>query len=219
MNLMFVILVYITFVVDINGAWLKQPTSINNDAVELTQLSEKSWSLKPAIIMRAEPFIYCQVIDKCCEDEDRVEAVSLMHQRIQHAEEDRFVKLMHMCMNSSTSNKENQKCSSVVQSMISPETLFKDSDVRKYFSLIDHHNKELEHYFDLFPSSCNSEEVHAFTCLSNKKLIKKCVSKVLQNIYNNDYKNYQKTIVNIKKMLIILNQQLSEAFTKNINTE
>ncbi len=219
MHSMFAILFCFAIVVGINGAWLKQPASINKDAVELTQLLEKLWSLKPDILNRLKPFVYCEIMDKCCEDKDRVEAISIMSQYIINTDDGRFEQIMQTCMNSSTSNMPDHVCSSIVKSIVSIETVYRDSNVRKYLDIIDRHGIGLSGIIDQIQLTCNSEEFHAFACLSNKKLMEKCANKVLQKIYNLDYKNYQKIIENAKQLMTEVNQQISTALTKDTNKE
>jgi hypothetical protein len=151
-------------------------------------------------------------MDKCCEDKDRVEAVSLIGQYTIRTDGDRFVQIMQTCMNLSTSNKADHVCSSIVKSIVPTEIVFKDSNARKYFNIIDHHGTVLNDFIDRMHLACNSEELHAFICLSNKKLMQKCINKVLQKIYNDDYKNYQKIIENTKQVMIAANQQISKIY-------
>jgi len=221
MHRVFDTLFCIIFVISINGVWLKPPASIDTDAIELTQLMEKFWSLKPIIFKRTRPWVYCQVIDKCCEDEDRSEAVSLISQYLDGTNRYRFIEVIITCMSSSTLNKADQLCSSIFESIIPARITYQNSDVKKYIRIIRKYKKELDNIFDQILSTCNSEEVHAFFCLSNKKLMETCVVKILQKLYDDDDddKNDQDFIVNTKQLLIDLNQQLSEAFIENTDGE
>jgi hypothetical protein len=199
----------IIFVVGINGAWLKQLTSIDEDANELAQLAEEFWSLKPAILKRAKPFVYCQIIDQCCNDEDRSEAVSLMGQYIYGSDGYQFAELMLTCMNPTASNKSNKLCLSTVESIVSLRTIYQNPDVKKYISITRNYEKELISIHNYVLSTCNSEEIQAYFCLSNKKLVETCSGKILQKIYDNVYTNYEEFVADTKQALIDINQQLS----------
>ena len=204
MHSMFTILFCIGIIVGINCARLKQPASINKDSTEIAQLLEKIWSKKPDVLNYADPIIYCAIIDKCCEDKDRVEAASLMN-----SDGTRFEQIMQGCMNSSNSKKADHACSSVVKSPVSTETLFNDKNVQKYMN-ITNRSTGLNKMVDEMSSACNSEELHAFMCLSNTKLMQKCIVKVLQENYDSDYKNYQTNIKALKEMMISANEHLSK---------
>lgn len=219
MSYILVTLLYIIFVVGINGAWLKESGSTNEDAIELTELIVKLWSLKPDVMKRARPLVYCRIINECCDDEERSEAISLMGQVIHGTPEYHFAEIMLTCINSTTANQANELCSSIVDSIISMRMASKYSNMKKYFDITNKYDKELNNLVNYILSTCNSEEIHAFFCLSNKKLMEICSGRVLQTIYDDDYKNYQETITNTKQILINLNQQLSRAFIKNNNVE
>jgi hypothetical protein len=207
----------IIFVVGINGAWIKQPASIDENAVELTQLTEKFWSLKPTIFKRTKPVVYCQIIDQCCDDEDRLEAVSLMSQYIDGTDRYSFAEVLLTCMNSTTAHEENQLCSSIIESIIPLRITYQNSDVQKYIHITNKYDKLLDNLLDYILSTCNSEEIYALLCLSNEKLVKTCAGRILQNIYDDHYKSYEAVVMYTKQVLIDLNQQLSEALITNTN--
>jgi hypothetical protein len=219
MNRIFISLFCISFFVDINGASIEQTVSINEDAIEIGELTEKLWSLKPAVLNNRKPLIYCQIIDKCCNDEDRDEAISLMSQFMDGTGKTRFVQIINTCMHSTNSNEGNQLCQTVVQSIIPSRIPYQNSNVEKYFDILSRSNRQLGGFFNHIISSCNSEELHALFCLSNKKLVENCAGKILQKIYDDDYENYQTIMLNTKRVLTDLNQQLSKAFIKNANTK
>jgi hypothetical protein len=95
----------IIFVVDIHEAFLKTPASINKDAIEMAQLAEKLWSFKPDILNHARNLTYCPIIDQCCDEEDRSEAISLMNPFEYRALTDDLENVMERCMNTTKSNK------------------------------------------------------------------------------------------------------------------
>jgi hypothetical protein len=216
---MFAILFCIGIVVGINGAWLKQPASINQDAVELAQLTQTFWSLAPAAMKRAKPLVYCQIIDQCCNDEDRTEAVSLIGQSIDGTDEGRFVQTMQKCMNSTNSNEGNQLCPSIVQSISQSYIFRKHPDVKKFFNILDQYDKPIAIVFDPVGSVCNSEEIHSLICSSKITFAEKCISKALRKIYDNKSHDYQKNVLDAKQAFTTINQQLSKAFISNANTE
>jgi hypothetical protein len=203
----------ITFIVVVHGASRKTPASIDKDAIEMAQLVEKLWSFKPAIIKRAKPLVYCQVIDHCCEEEDRSKAISLMDLSM---DENDFKNVMERCMNTTTSNQENQLCLTVLNSIVPEWTTYMSSDVRNYTDTVDKYMYKLQ--FNI-PFACNSEEIHAFICSSNTKLVGSCARKTLEEIYDYNYKNYGKTIKYIKQTLMDANQELSKIFIKNTNVD
>lgn len=61
--------------------------------------------------------------------------------------------------------------------------------------------------------------MHAFICSCNTKLVKSCAVKIFQEIYDNDYKNYRKTIKSLKNSLINAKQELSKEFIQKTKTE
>jgi len=208
----------IIFVVDVRGASLKTPASIDKDAIETARLVEQLWSFKPAILKRTKPLIYCQIIDQCCEDEDRLKGISLMNPLMSNNGVDSFENVMERCMNTTTSNKENQQCPVTIKSIIPSWTIFRNLDVKKYMDIVKKYMNKLEKVFEDTTFVCNSEEIHAFTCLSNTKLVESCAGKILQELYDYDYKNYQNNIKYIKQTLIDANQELVRVFIKNTNT-
>ncbi len=219
MHRILITLFCIIFVVGINGAWLKPLTSIDEDAIAITQLLEKFWSLKPAILKNTRPLVYCQIIDQCCEDEDRSKAISLMSQYIDGTDRYSFTEVMYTCINLTASNKADESCSSILTSVVPPRIAYSNSDVKKYFDIISKYVKELDHYFYDITLTCNSEETHAVLCSSDRKLIEICTGKILQKIYDDNDKNYQAIMMNTKRVLIDLHQQLFEAFIENTNTD
>jgi hypothetical protein len=209
-------LIFINFVGDINGALLKSPASIDEDAVELAQLIQKLWSFRPALLQRTKPVVYCEFIDECCATEDRLEAISLIGQYSSSYARYHFNQIMATCMNSTRLQRENPFCSSFSGSIISQRMAYQNADVKKYIDVIDNHEKDFLKMFFRITSTCNGEQMHALLCSTNKKLIQTCAGKLLQDIYDrNDYKNYQEIARKTNKGLVHIIQELSEIFTKN----
>ncbi len=219
MHLILLLWFFTIFMGGINGASLKHPVSIDENAIELTQLTEKFWSLKPDILKRTKPVVYCQIIDQCCDGEDRLEAVSLISQYIDGTDKYSLAEVLLTCMNSTTANKADQLCSSIIESIIPLRIMYQNSDVQKYINITSKYDKLLNNILDYILSTCNSEEIYALLCLSNEKLVEKCTGKILQKIYDDHYESYEAVMVYTKQVLIDLNQQLSEAFIPNTNTE
>lgn len=73
----------IIFVVGAYGAARKMLPPVHKDAIEVAQLAEKIWSLKPAVFQRSTHLAYCQVIDQCCKKKHRSEAISFFDKHIQ----------------------------------------------------------------------------------------------------------------------------------------
>jgi len=208
----------IIFVVGAHGAAHKTPTSIDKDATELAQLAEKIWSFKPAILKRLKPLAYCQVIDQCCENEQRSEAISLFDQVMSNIYPDRLENLMEECVDTTTSNKEKQLCPGIIESIRPWWIIGRNPDAKKYRNIFMNYLMNITG-FDNIKGDCNSEEIHAFVCSSNTKLVKSCAGKILQEIYDNDYKNYPKTIKSLKQLLINANQELSKEFIEKTKTK
>jgi hypothetical protein len=206
----------IIFVVGAHGAAPKILAPIHKDAIELTQLAEKIWSLKPAIFKRTKPCVYCEVIDQCCEKKHRSEAISFFDQPI--VTNNDFENLIEQCINTTTSNKEKQLCPGIIKSIVPWWIANENPDIKKYqYILMKYLNNITE--FDNIRGNCNGEEIHAFMCSSNTKLVKSCAGKLLQEIYDNDYKNYRKTIKSLKNTLINADQELSKEFIQKTKTE
>jgi hypothetical protein len=208
------------FVVGINGAWLKLPTTVDEDSIEIGRLLTDFWSIKPAIVGKMEPFIYCQVIDQCCENEHRSQATSLFFSfAVERSDDGQFLEVINECVNSTALHDTTQWCSSYQKAIVSSWTAREDPDAIKYFSVIHQNLTKAEKILDRIFSVCNNEEFHAFICSSTKKLVETCLARILQAINDEDgYKAYQEYIVKAKQELITSNQQLSQLFTKNGNT-
>lgn len=214
-----IVLLCIIFVNEINGVSLRQWISIDEDTIELTELIGKFWSLKPNTLKRTKPLIYCRMIDTCCDEEDRLEAISSMSDFIHGNGEIYFAEIMLTCLNSTVSNHPDSLCSSVVDSILSLRMASKYSDVKKYLDITSKYDKDIKNLINSILSTCNNEEIHSFFCLSQKKLMETCMNKVLQRIYNDNHVTYEDIIINTKQILFNLNQQLSQIFIKNINIE
>ena len=207
----------INFVAGINVASLKPSTSIDKHATELAELIIETWSYRPALLRRTKPEVFCPIIDECCEDEDRLEAISLFGRYSYGFSRYYLNKIMETCMNTTSSIKGKQYCSSFQERIISQRIAYEDSVVKQYMDIIDFYEKDLLKMHYRISSSCNSQQIHALVCSSNPKLVEKCTEKMLHEIYDHhDYKNSQKIAMKIKQVLIELNQKLSEKFIKNM---
>jgi hypothetical protein len=204
------------FLSGINGAWLTLPTSVDEDAITLTRLAEEFWSLKPAVFQNKGPLVLCQVIDECCATDDRAKAVSLMVSSItdENRSRNRYARILNTCINST-----DQSCPPLFN-LISPSiTLQEKSDIKQHRRIIMNYDTKLNDLINRVNESCNNEEIHALLCLSDTKLVKTCINKILRSIYDVDgYKVYHEYVVETKQTLIDVNQQLSELFIKNTNT-
>ena len=220
----FVALFAIICMVGIEGASRKTPASINKDAIKLAQLAEKIWSLKPAILKQGRPLIYCEVMNKCCEEEDRSKAISFLDAS-NDLDFDGFENVMKQCMNTTTSNKGNQLCTAVIESIVPPWIIYRNANMgtymgtmNRYIDIIDKYVKNLDKS-DEWALVCNGEEMHALLCLSNTKLVESCVGKMLQQLFDSDYKNYEKTIKDMKQILTKANQDLVTALVEDTSTD
>lgn len=217
MHRTFVGLFAIIFVVGIQGASRRTPASIDEDTIELTQLTEKVWSLKPAILKNAKPLVYCQVMDECCGEEDHSKAISLIDpNNVFDLVE--FENIMGQCMNTTNSNNGNQLCTAVIKSIVPPWIVYRDSNIDKYMNIMDKYMNGLNK-LDEWITACNAKENHAILCLSNTKLIESCTGKMLQKIFDIDYKNYEKAIKNIKQLLTDATQELQTVLVEDINAD
>ncbi|CAF3895380.1 unnamed protein product [Rotaria sp. Silwood1] len=56
---------------------VKRQAFINKDAIQMAGLVARCWSLKSDGLSKKGSFAYCNVIEKCCSDEHRSQAISL----------------------------------------------------------------------------------------------------------------------------------------------
>jgi hypothetical protein len=221
MHCTLIVFVCITFIVGIEGAWIKVPILVDEDAVELTRLAEEFWSLKPAVFQRKGPLVLCEFIDKCCAVEDRFQAISLMVISIanEYRSQNHYATVINTCMNSTVLKQANQSCSSL-QKLISPSIMKQDkSIVTEYIGILLDYFTELNNLAKHIHKSCNDEEIHALLCLSNTKLVTACAGKILHKIYDyNGDPTYQEFVAETKQTLIDLNQQLSDLSATNADT-
>jgi hypothetical protein len=221
-RILLVLFCIIFVVVGINGVWIKLVPSVNEDAIELAQLAEQFWSLKPAVFQRKGPLVLCQFIDECCSTENRFQAISFIVSSIanEYRNKNRYARVLNSCINSTAMEKANQSCP-LLNQIISPSITQEDKfDIIQHRRVIVNYYTQLNNLTNHVYESCNNEEIHALLCLSNTKLIRSCVNKILQEIYDdNGYDGYQEFIIETKKILIDLNQQLSSLSMKNKNTD
>lgn len=218
MHRIFVVLFYIIFAVGIKGAWIELSTSIDEDAVELTQLTETFWSLKPAVFQKKGPLVLCQFIDECCTTENRLQAISSMVYSIVHEyrNKNRYNQVINKCISSIDSKEVNQSCLSLNKLLFPIITEQDKSMIKQHRKIIMNYFLELNNLVTYVNEKCNNEEIHALLCSSNTKLVKTCASKILQVIYNEDgYEIYQEFLTKTKQILVDLNQRLK----KNTNSE
>lgn len=191
----------ITFIVGINGVSLKQSVSIKSDAKELAELALKIWSLKPAILKRVNPFLICELIDKCCHGENRARATLLMSQEPRTDFDNLYGELMKMCVNSSTAEKVDQTCSAVIKSQLSEHMVKDDHAIHQYLDIISEHQDDMLMLPHWIRRSCEIKHFQAFMCLSNTKLVEECATEVLQMALDDDYVDYATLIMKIKQVL------------------
>jgi hypothetical protein len=207
------------FCIGVNTAGLKRPTSMYKDAIELTRLYEEYWSFQPAILKKTVPLIYCHAIDDCCGIEQRSQAISLLHSMKNNISATHlFTEVILTCIDLSSLHQTDQGCSNFLESIISPWIVDNNPDVIQYYSVIDKYDAELTNFYKRMKSTCNKEEYHAFSCLSNKTLTETCTGKTLRKMHDkNGYKAYRQFMMKTKQALTNINQQLSELFIKNTN--
>ncbi|CAF3875015.1 unnamed protein product [Adineta steineri] len=217
MHHILIVFSYVIFISSINGASLQLSTSIDSDAVELSNLVEKFWSSKPAEINKVQPFIYCKVLDTCCEEKQRQEAIPLFFTASFDIDDrNRFQEIVGSCVNSTEQNGRDKWCQTYSQEMISPWDLRSNSKVIQFGQLLMKFDKKIT-IFDMGTTEvCDDEEKYAFMCQSNKKSIQKCVGKLLQNaIKRFDHKTYEELVMENKQALIDINEEWSAISTKN----
>jgi len=222
MHRIFVVLSFIISAVVINGVLVKLPTSAREDTDELTQLAEKFLSLKPVVFQNKGPLVLCQFIDKCCAAEDRFQAISSMVFSIvnEYKSKNRYGKVINKCINSTNLQKASQSCPSLHKLLYPLITKQDRSIIAQYMRRVMIYFTELNKLITNVYEYCNDEEIHALLCLSNTKLVKTCVIKILQAKYDNDGNEvYQKFIVETKQLLMNLNQELFQLVGKNTNTD
>ncbi|CAF1120407.1 unnamed protein product [Adineta steineri] len=217
----FIGLLNILIVIGINSSSHKLSSSsslIDKDAENMAELFEKIWSLKPVSVGKLEPFGYCQVIEECCTNEYRSKAISSFVAFLDnHNVKNRFIQTLNQCIKSTNFIDENNElCSSFQSSIIDHRNDLNDPDVQKFVIAIGKYQKEVERLISTIDSNCNDKEKHAIICLSNKHLLKTCVTKILQ--YSNHIDGdefYQEILMKTKQIFNDIHQQLSYKFKKN----
>ncbi|CAF1394375.1 unnamed protein product [Adineta steineri] len=204
----------------INGASLQLSTSIDSDAVELSNLVEKFWSSKPAEINKVQPFIYCKVLDTCCEEKQRQEAIPLFFTASFDIDDrNRFLETVGSCVNSTEQNGGDKWCQTYSQEMISPWNLRSNPQAVQFKQVMMKLLEKLENIDPNAPDICDDEEKYAFMCLTNKKLTQRCVHKMLKDLIKRlGYKSFEELVMKYKQALIDINQEWSTISIKNGET-
>jgi len=75
---------------------------VNEDAIELAQLAEQFWSLKPAVFQRKGPLVLCQFINECFSTENRFQATPFIVSSIanEYRNENHYARVLNSCINS-----------------------------------------------------------------------------------------------------------------------
>ncbi|CAF5105272.1 unnamed protein product, partial [Rotaria sp. Silwood1] len=194
MHWIFASLSCIIFAISIHGTTVKRQAFINKDAIQMAGLVEKCWSLKPDGLSKKGPLAYCNVIEKCCSNEHRSQAISISASILKLNDDDAALSefIDTKCINSTTFDNENQWCSSfrlLVNDNILSERDVEDPDVEKYRTELQKYAQEASELLENALSTCTGEELYSFMCLSNKNLMKTCAGKLLQKLY--DYNGYK----------------------------
>ncbi|CAF1072818.1 unnamed protein product [Adineta steineri] len=209
-----VILFFMVFIVSINGVSIKPVSSTDNDAIELAQLAEKIWSLKPAALQTKGPLVICQFIDKYCTNENRFQAISSMVSSIvnEYRSKHRYARVLNKCISKTVLEETKQSCP-ILQQLISPTITQQDKfNIIQYQRVLMSYFTELNILISHVQTSCNDEEIHGFLCSSNMTLITTCTNKILREIYNDN--NYEEVIIKTKQALTDLNQELLSLYIK-----
>ena len=128
-------------------------------------------------------------------------------------------KIMEMCVNSSTSNKADQTCATILESTLPDSTLQNDPAVEEYFDIIREVAKDLIMLPRWLSRSCNTEHMQAFLCLSNTKLVESCAKEILQMAFDDDYIDYQEIIKTVKRAFTDILQKVLKKFPNGKNKE
>ncbi|CAF3725268.1 unnamed protein product [Adineta steineri] len=201
----------------VNGASVQLATSIDSDAIELADLMGKFWSSKPAEISKTEPFIYCKVLETCCKEENREEAVPLVFSGLLD-DKNRLLEIVGSCVNSTEQNGGNKWCDTYSQEIILPWDLRSNFQIEQFGQLLVKFDKKIS-IFEVGAEVCDDEEKYAFMCQSNKKIVQRCFHKLLQNaIKQFGYKSYEELVMEDKQALIDINQEWSAVSVKNEKT-
>ncbi|CAF0829027.1 unnamed protein product [Adineta steineri] len=218
MHRILIVLSYVICISYINGASFQLPTTIDNDATEFADLLEKFWNSKPGEINKVQPFIYCKVLETCCEEKQREEAIPLFFPAFS-GDKNRFLEIVGSCINSTEQNGGDKWCRTYSQEIISPWDLQSNLQVEQFEQLLDKFDKKVN-IFDVSTTElCDDEEKYAFMCQSNKKLIQRCIHKLLRNtIKRFGYKSYKKLVMENKQAIIDIYQEWSAVSIKNEET-
>ncbi|CAF1180142.1 unnamed protein product [Adineta steineri] len=218
MHRILLILSYVVFISYINGASSRSRTSVKRDAIELADLYGKFWASKPAVFNKVEPFIYCRVLETCCEEKQRQEAIPLsFFTSFGTDDRDRFLEIVGSCVNSTEQNGGDKWCQTYSQEVISSEDLRSNAHATQFAQLAMPFLQKLSRFEAGASDSCDNEEKYAMMCLSNKKLTQRCVHKTLKDLIKQfGYKSYKKLLTENKQALIDISQQW---FTRSIKDE
>ncbi|CAF0728755.1 unnamed protein product [Adineta steineri] len=218
MHRILIVLSYVVFISYINGASFKSRTSIHRDAIEFANLAETFWASKPDEFNKIESFIHCKVLETCCEEKQRKEAIPLVISELPD-DKNRFLEIVGSCINSTEQNGGDKWCRTYSQEIISPRVLWSNFQVRYFLQLMMEFLIKLGEIGAGREKVCDDEEMYAIRCLSNKKLIQRCVSKGLRDLMKRfDRKPYKNLVMETKQALSNINQKWSEISIKNGKT-
>ncbi|CAF0872286.1 unnamed protein product [Adineta steineri] len=220
MHRILIVLSYVIFISYINGASFQLPASTDSDAVELSNLVEKFWSSKPVEINKVDPVIYCKVVETCCEENQRQEAIPLFFsESFDTDDKNRFKEIVGSCVNSTVQKGGDKWCQTYSQEMISPWNLRSNSQVMQFRQVMMKLLEKRENIDNNTPDICDDEEKYAVMCLTNKKLTQRCVHKMLKDLIKRlGYKSYEELVMKYKQALIDINQEWSTISIKNGET-
>jgi hypothetical protein len=224
MKLVFVILLFCIVLGNIiNGGWIREQISVDEDATELSRLFNELWSLKPDVFYEEGPFVICQFIDQCCKkEEDRSRAISALIDWFKSAipSDDSVNKIINECVNT-TDLKESIESCPPIRHILYPVITEKD-----HSNFIDYERIFINNTLGTGKSTnnedrlCNKEELHALLCSSDTKLVKNCFRKELQNFYDkNGYESYRESVIELKQKFTTAYQQLFQLEMKQMHKQ
>jgi hypothetical protein len=211
-----VIVSLVIFIGTIDGIPQRSLSLIDADAKQLSLSNEKCW-------FHISNKVYndtkrkCQVLTQCCSGKKYSKALSLMAVNFSV---DPIPVTFAACLGSVTPDHLAKTCPSALK-LTSRLTFEPDDDNDKanpVYMVMNKYSLVIKDFLKNIPLVCNENEVHAYLCLSSKKLLQSCVGKILQKQYDSrGKKTYKESVKKYKAGFNGMNQlfQRIEELTAN----
>jgi hypothetical protein len=176
------------------GGSLQRPsspsTSTNTDAKDITELVEKLFSLASKE-EKAFTKLECQIAKQCCQPKAYKKLFSILSK--DNVTKNTASEVGTVCLNTPARDVIAKKCPLALkltpssgkkpkEKPVTPEIAVAALKIMKHGSIVPDFGTDVEH-------SCNPEEIYAFNCVSNQKVLQSCIGKVIQAKTNPRNKN------------------------------